>query len=73
MAKDCQGVGFVGGGPMLRIITEVDAPPGQAIGVKEALAMEAERYGDTRVVIDCLLYTSPSPRDTERSRMPSSA
>ena len=37
-------------GPMLRIITEVDAPPGQAIGVKEALAMEAERYGDTRVI-----------------------
>ena len=26
----------------------------------------AEYYG-------CLLYTSPSPRDTERSRMPSSA
>ena len=24
-------------------------------------------------VIRCLLYTSPSPRDTERSRMPSSA
>ena len=24
-------------------------------------------------VVDCLLYTSPSPRDTERSRMPSSA
>ena len=23
--------------------------------------------------ITCLLYTSPSPRDTERSRMPSSA
>ena len=23
--------------------------------------------------IPCLLYTSPSPRDTERSRMPSSA
>ena len=23
--------------------------------------------------ISCLLYTSPSPRDTERSRMPSSA
>ena len=22
---------------------------------------------------DCLLYTSPSPRDTRRSRMPSSA
>ena len=25
------------------------------------------------VVVTCLLYTSPSPRDTERSRMPSSA
>ena len=24
-------------------------------------------------IITCLLYTSPSPRDTERSRMPSSA
>ena len=24
-------------------------------------------------VIDCLLYTSPSPRDSRRSRMPSSA
>lgn len=35
---------------MLRIVTEVDAPLGQAIGIKEALAMEAERYGDTRVV-----------------------
>ena len=25
------------------------------------------------MAIICLLYTSPSPRDTERSRMPSSA
>ena len=24
-------------------------------------------------VVDCLLYTSPSPRDMRRSRMPSSA
>ena len=28
---------------------------------------------DHSVMIDCLLYTSPSPRDTEVSRMPSSA
>ena len=27
----------------------------------------------TQVSTCCLLYTSPSPRDTERSRMPSSA
>ena len=26
-----------------------------------------------RWMLNCLLYTSPSPRDTERSRMPSSA
>lgn len=35
---------------MLRITVEVEAPVGQAIGVKEALAMELEKYGDTRVV-----------------------
>ena len=30
----------------------------------------AQRYGLTE---DCLLYTSPSPRDRQKSRMPSSA
>lgn len=34
---------------MIRLVVEVDAPTGQAIGVKEALAMWLERYGDTRV------------------------
>jgi len=29
---------------------EIDAPPGQAIGIKEALAMWVERYGDTKIV-----------------------
>ena len=28
---------------------------------------------DFTQITPCLLYTSPSPRDTERSRMPSSA
>ena len=36
------------------------------IAVEEAIRM---REAGTA----CLLYTSPSPRDTERSRMPSSA
>ena len=31
---------------------------------------QPEFYEDTKT---CLLYTSPSPRDTRRSRMPSSA
>ena len=35
---------------------------------KPAKASVQVKTGDT-----CLLYTSPSPRDTERSRMPSSA
>src|SRR5674476_312588 len=31
------------------------------------------RLGAPRVLITCLLYTSPSPRDRQKSRMPSSA
>lgn len=34
----------------LRLVFEVDAPVGHAIGVKEALAMDVEKYGDVRVV-----------------------
>lgn len=32
------------------VTIEVDRPTGQAIGIKEQLAMELEKYGDTRVV-----------------------
>lgn len=32
------------------ITIEVDAPVGQAIGIKESLAMDLEHYGDTKVV-----------------------
>ena len=32
-----------------------------------------ERFEDLRESSDCLLYTSPSPRDKRQSRMPSSA
>lgn len=35
---------------MIRVVVEVDAPTGQAIGVKESLAMWLEHYGDARVV-----------------------
>ena len=35
---------------MLTITIEVNAPAGQAIGIKEHLAMVLERFGDTRVV-----------------------
>lgn len=35
---------------MLTITIKVDAPHGQAIGVKEHLAMCLERFGDVQVV-----------------------
>ncbi len=35
---------------MLRIVFVVDRPTGQAIGIKEALAMYLEKFGDTKCV-----------------------
>lgn len=35
---------------MIFITIRVDAPPGQAIGIKEDLAMYLERFGDAAVV-----------------------
>jgi len=35
---------------MLIITVTVDAPPGQAIGIKEDLAMYLERFGDAKVI-----------------------
>jgi len=39
---------------------------------RRALRRSIERTSAS-LVYDCLLYTSPSPRDRTRSRMPSSA
>lgn len=35
---------------MLIITISVDAPAGKAIGIKEQIAMDLEKYGDTRVL-----------------------
>src|SRR5665213_2936158 len=35
--------------------------------------LELLAKGDAALVEECLLYTSPSPRDRQKSRMPSSA
>jgi hypothetical protein len=35
---------------MIIVTIEVDAPAGQAIGIKEDLAMYLEQFGDARVV-----------------------
>ena len=34
---------------------------------------KTKSLGTNKEAIDCLLYTSPSPRDKRQSRMPSSA
>lgn len=48
--EQADGAGFIGGRLMLIITIKVDAPAGQAIGIKEDLAMYLERFGDSRVV-----------------------
>ena len=44
-----------------------------AIQAVFTVAMASQISGIEGVVIACLLYTSPSPRDRQKSRMPSSA
>ena len=39
----------------------------------DKVKLEMSPYDLTKARITCLLYTSPSPRDKHRSRMPSSA
>ena len=44
------------------------------VGRKKSIkALEEVMKTDKSIVLVCLLYTSPSPRDVEESRMPSSA
>ena len=44
-----------------------------ADALAEAKSMRVSRIEEGLVIGACLLYTSPSPRDRTRSRMPSSA
>ena len=41
--------------------------------LKDAAKKSLESLKDLKPGTDCLLYTSPSPRDPKTSRMPSSA
>ena len=52
------------GGPQ---VIDVFAGNGAPSGPTYLLFVDADR------LVDCLLYTSPSPRDRQKSRMPSSA
>ena len=48
-------------------------PAPAAIQQLHHYAYKARDAEETRQFYDCLLYTSPSPRDKRQSRMPSSA
>ena len=50
-----------------------DNPDGMFLAAGETLLLRANVGGVGVQSITCLLYTSPSPRDRQKSRMPSSA
>ena len=50
-------------------ITAIPAPTVSSGEAIDALTQAGDRIGGS----NCLLYTSPSPRDRQKSRMPSSA
>ena len=47
--------------------------PTRGVQLSRVLARELERLSGHAIAQGCLLYTSPSPRDRQKSRMPSSA
>ena len=60
----------VPGGTRRRYATVGDVVVG---AVKRAIPGGVVKKGDVVKAVVCLLYTSPSPRDRTRARMPSSA
>ena len=56
-----------------RVIAPLTTRDNRAIWRGDFTGLAIDTYGDARNNIICLLYTSPSPRDVEESRMPSSA
>ena len=54
----------------MKMETEVTAPKDGTVKAVDVVAGDAVESGQ---VLICLLYTSPSPRDRQKSRMPSSA
>ena len=54
------------------MVLEIDVEKRRiSLGIKQCIENPWEKYKNTNKI--CLLYTSPSPRDMRRSRMPSSA
>ena len=47
--------------------------PDVTVAMIDQVLWHLKNYSVTTIFTDCLLYTSPSPRDRQKSRMPSSA
>jgi predicted dehydrogenase len=69
VGKDCKSVASFGS---LKHFTAENAPEGSAERCLDCKVAATCPYNAARLYL-CLLYTSPSPRDRTRSRMPSSA
>ena len=75
-------VGIIGGGQLGMMLAEASSKlnivPLIYSNTKDSPAAKVAKtyygdFNDDKKIRNCLLYTSPSPRDVEESRMPSSA
>ena len=75
--SDYQNIGVIGGGAWGTALAQTLAVAGRDVTLWafEDACIQAinEHRENTLYLKGCLLYTSPSPRDRTRSRMPSSA
>ena len=57
---------------LVDLLNEIDIPKNKWVTIP---ASELKDYSEEifKLIDNCLLYTSPSPRDRQKSRMPSSA
>ena len=71
-AKNITLIGGPGKGQIAKMVNQI-CIAGLIQALSEAISFSEKSGLDTKKVLSCLLYTSPSPRDNGRSRMPSSA
>ena len=65
---------IIGGGKIGYYLTKVLIEKGYDVSVVEKEKDACQKFAnDLNITVICLLYTSPSPRDRQKSRMPSSA